>query len=145
MDHSCFDSEAAATTLGLPLVTLPVSATTSAEAAIRFLLAQARSNAALPHELADRLVQSALWREQLGFTAVGDGLALPHPKVEHLPRQTGVPGQAPAGVDWPSSDSEPVRLLCLLLLWPRGSEAVQFRQAVWSCLRGHWRPEGSGD
>ena len=136
MDHPWLDPEAARSALGFPLVELPPAATASAREAIGFLVAQARAAGELTETIAEKALRLALRREQLGPTAVGGGLALPHAKVEGLPQLTGVLGHCAAGVDWPSPDGERVRLVCLLLLWPRGGEMVQFREAGWGYFRG---------
>jgi hypothetical protein len=139
MDHPWLELEAARSALGFPLVELPPAATTSAREAIQVLVAQARAAGELTEALAEEAVRSALRREQLDPTAVGGGLALPHAQVVGLPRLTGVLGHCAAGMAWPSPDGEPVRLVCLLLLWPRGGDMVRFREAVWGNFRsrGH--------
>ena len=107
MDHPWLDHEAARSALGLPLVELPPAATTSAGEAIRFLVAQTRAAGGLTEATAEEALRSALRREQLGTTAVGGGLALPHAKVEGLPQLSGVLGHCAAGMAWPSPDGKP--------------------------------------
>jgi mannitol/fructose-specific phosphotransferase system IIA component (Ntr-type) len=136
MDHAWLDLDAARSALGFPLVALPPPATTSAEAAIRFLVAHARVTGAVPDGLAEAALQSALRRERLASTAVGGGLALPHAKVVDLPQQGGVLGYAEAGVAWPNPDGQPVHLVCMLLLWPRGGDTVRFFESVMAYFRG---------
>jgi PTS system nitrogen regulatory IIA component len=136
MDHPWLDPEAARSALGFPRIELPPAATTSPREAIRFLVAQARATGALTETIAEEVLRSALGREQLGPTGVGGGLALPHAKVEGLPQLAGMLGHCAAGMAWPSPDGEPVRLVCLLLLRPRGGEMVRFREAVWGYFRG---------
>jgi mannitol/fructose-specific phosphotransferase system IIA component (Ntr-type) len=98
MEHAWLDPEAACSGLSFPLVDLPPAATASAEAAIRFLVADARDTGILTGVTAEAALRSALRREQLAPTAVGRGLALPHAKVEELPRLAGILGYAAAGV-----------------------------------------------
>jgi mannitol/fructose-specific phosphotransferase system IIA component (Ntr-type) len=136
MDHAWLDLDAARSALGFRLVALPPPATTSAEAAIRFLVAHARITGAVPDALAEAALQSALRREHLASTAVGGGLALPHAKVMDLPQLAGLLGHAEAGVAWPSPDGQPVRLVCLLLLRPRGGDTVRFCESVMAYFRG---------
>jgi hypothetical protein len=144
MDHPWLDPEAARSALGFPLVELPPAPTTSAQDAIQFLVAQARAAGELTETITEEALRSALRREQFGPTAVGGGLALPHARVGGLRQLTGVLGHCAAGMAWPSPDGEPVRLVCLLLLWPRGGETVRFREAVWGYFRsqGHHGPLG---
>jgi hypothetical protein len=140
MERAWLDPEAACSGLSFPLVDLPPVATASAEATIRFLVGYARHTDILTGVSAEAALQSALRREQLAPTAVGRGLALPHAKVEELPRLAGILGHSAAGVSWPSPDGEPVVLACLLLLWPRGGEGVRFREAAWGYFRGQGHP-----
>ena len=134
------EPDAARAALGFPLTVLPPPATASPEAAIRFLVQHARAAGLLSEAGAEAAVRGALRREQLGPTAVGGGLALPHAKVDRsaLPHQAGVLGYAGAGVAWDSPDGQPVRLACLLLLWPRGGEMLRFGEAV----RGYFESRG---
>lgn len=57
-----------------------------------------------------------LWqREELGSTAIGKGVAIPHCKVEGLEQVVMAIGLCPRGVEYDSEDGQPVRLLFLLL------------------------------
>ena len=52
-----------------------------------------------------------LWeREQLGSTAIGNGVAIPHCKLDHLERVLVAVAVAPHGVDFGAGDGKPVRL-----------------------------------
>lgn len=73
-----------------------------------------------------RLVKDARWlyevvvaREELVSTAVGNGVALLHPRHLHptkIKRPTVIFGRCPEGVDFDSIDEKPVTLFFLLLL-----------------------------
>lgn len=73
-----------------------------------------------------RLVKDARWlyevvvaREELVSTAVGNGVALLHPRHLHptkIKRPTVIFGRCPEGVDFDSIDEKPVTLFFMLLL-----------------------------
>ncbi len=54
-------------------------------------------------------------REQLGSTGVGDGVALPHGKIDNLSKLTGLLVRLDKPVDFDSVDDKPVDLVFLLL------------------------------
>jgi PTS system nitrogen regulatory IIA component len=57
-----------------------------------------------------------LWeREQLGSTAIGGGIAIPHCKVDHLKSGLVSIGRVEAGVDFGAADGQPVRLFFLVI------------------------------
>ena len=54
-------------------------------------------------------------RERLGSTGIGEGIAIPHGKLEGLDRVVLAFGRSRAGVDFESLDGAPVHLIFLLL------------------------------
>lgn len=59
---------------------------------------------------------SRLWeREQLGSTAIGSGVAIPHCKMDGIEQVVVAIGFSPKGVDFEAEDGELVRLLFLVL------------------------------
>lgn len=57
-----------------------------------------------------------LWeREQLGSTAIGGGIAIPHCKVDRLKSGVVALGRAEEGVDFGAADGQPVRLFFLVV------------------------------
>lgn len=59
---------------------------------------------------------SRLWeREELGTTAIGSGVAIPHCKLDGLDHVVVAIGISPKGVDFEAEDGERVRLLFLVL------------------------------
>jgi nitrogen PTS system EIIA component len=64
-----------------------------------------------PEELYDRLWE----REQLGSTAVGAGVAIPHCKLPGLGRGIVALGVAETGIDFGAVDGLPVRLFFLVV------------------------------
>jgi mannitol/fructose-specific phosphotransferase system IIA component (Ntr-type) len=70
-------------------------------------------------ELYDRLFE----REQLGSTAIGAGVAIPHCKVEGLERVALAIGLPQREVDFAAEDGEPVRLFVLIVSPPQDPAA----------------------
>ena len=63
-----------------------------------------------------------LEREKLGTTGVGQGVAIPHGKVEGLDRLYGLFARLASPIDFDSVDDRPVDLIFLLLV-PEGAGA----------------------
>ena len=71
---------------------------------------------------AKRLLDLLMERERLGTTGVGDGIAIPHAKVEGLDRIVGLFALLDPPVDFDAMDDRPVDLVFLLLA-PEGGGA----------------------
>jgi mannitol/fructose-specific phosphotransferase system IIA component (Ntr-type) len=57
-----------------------------------------------------------LWeREELGSTAIGSGIAIPHCKLSNIPQGVVAIGIVPEGVDFGAADGRPVRLFFLVI------------------------------
>ena len=63
----------------------------------------------------DKILQVLLEREKLGSTGIGDGVAIPHGKVNNLDELVVSFGRSVKGIDFDSSDSQKVHLLFLLV------------------------------
>jgi PTS system nitrogen regulatory IIA component len=63
----------------------------------------------------DQLVKILLEREKLGSTGIGDGIAIPHGKVEKLDQLLISFGRSLDGIDFDSMDGKPAHLFFLLL------------------------------
>ena len=61
------------------------------------------------------IVKTLLRREELGSTATGRGVALPHAKHPSVDRTIGAAAVSPKGADFSSLDGEPVHFFFLLL------------------------------
>jgi PTS system nitrogen regulatory IIA component len=61
------------------------------------------------------VVQSILAREQLGSTALGKGIAVPHCRSSRTEKFVGVLGVEPRGVPFDALDGDPVYSIFLLL------------------------------
>jgi PTS system nitrogen regulatory IIA component len=64
---------------------------------------------------AQKLHTMLLEREKLGTTAMGDGIAIPHARIESLDRLLAVFGLSRAGVDFDSLDGRETNLFFLLV------------------------------
>jgi mannitol/fructose-specific phosphotransferase system IIA component (Ntr-type) len=91
-----------------------------------------------PSELFARLWE----REQLGSTAIGNGIAIPHCKLEGLDRVAVAVGLAPGGVDFGAADGQPVRLFFLVASPTRApAEHLQSLAAISRWVKGERRVE----
>jgi PTS system nitrogen regulatory IIA component len=61
-----------------------------------------------------RLLETLVEREKLGSTGIGDGVAIPHGKVQGLTSLLGSFGRSAAGVDFRSIDGKPAHLFFAL-------------------------------
>jgi len=61
------------------------------------------------------VLEALLEREKLGTTGIGDGLAIPHAKLEGLDRMVGVFARLETPISFDALDDEPVDLVFLLL------------------------------
>lgn len=64
---------------------------------------------------ADVLYQRLLEREDLGSTAIGGGVAIPHCKMKNLDEVIVGIGVTLRGIDFSAEDEQPVRLLFLVV------------------------------
>lgn len=87
------------------------------------LLQELSSKAALVTGLSEReIFDVILQRERLGSTGVGNGIAIPHGKLNSINHIVGVFARLDAPVDFEALDDQPVDLVFLLLA-PEGSGA----------------------
>ena len=70
----------------------------------------------------DEILPALLRREDLGSTGVGDGVALPHARLDAVLRPFGLLARLRDAVDFEAVDDRPVDLVFLLLL-PAGAES----------------------
>jgi PTS system nitrogen regulatory IIA component len=82
------------------------------------LLAEMASSlaAAEPALEADALLGVLREREALQSTGIGEGVAIPHGKVQGLDRLVAAFARSTAGVDFDSIDGQPTQLLFLLIV-----------------------------
>ncbi|OQX82192.1 MAG: hypothetical protein B6D56_00335 [Candidatus Omnitrophica bacterium 4484_70.1] len=61
------------------------------------------------------IIKSLLQREEMGSTAIGGGVALPHARLESVKKVVLCLGISPQGINFDSLDGEPVYIIALLL------------------------------
>ena len=79
------------------------------------------------HEIdANRLRQTLLEREELGSTALGEGVAIPHSRLNGIGRVRGLFARSLHGVDFSSPDQKSTHLFFLLVA-PENSAASHLK------------------
>lgn len=86
----------------------------------------------------NKLLELLLQREELGSTALGRGVAVPHCKMAGLGRSVLAVATCPEGVDFQAEDGKPARLV-FLLVSPASSPADHLRAlaAVSAWVKAH--------
>jgi len=65
-------------------------------------------------------------REQLASTAIGDGIAIPHGKLDVVGQLVGALGRSRAGIEFDSIDGKPTHLVFMLVA-PSNSTGVHLK------------------
>jgi mannitol/fructose-specific phosphotransferase system IIA component (Ntr-type) len=81
---------------------------------------------ALREEHQPEVLAAMLKREKLGSTGIGRGVAIPHARFPGVGSVVGVIASFPAGVEFDSLDSEPVKYVCLFVS-PTGRRGEHLR------------------
>lgn len=63
----------------------------------------------------DEAVRVLLDREKLGTTGIGDGIAIPHGKLESLEKVIVIVGRSPLGIEFEALDHNPCNIFFLVL------------------------------
>ena len=79
-----------------------------------------------PEIAESRLVEVLLDREELGSTAIGEGIAIPHGKLPGMSGVVAAFGRSVQGIDFDSLDGSPTRLFFLLVA-PEDSAGVHLK------------------
>jgi PTS system nitrogen regulatory IIA component len=88
------------------------------------LLHDLAHRAAVVLKVDDDIVFSALLkREELGSTGVGNGVAIPHVRLEQVKNPFGIMVRLREPIDFNAVDGQPVDLVCLLLLSKENEKA----------------------
>jgi len=72
------------------------------------------------------LAKVLLERERLASTAIGEGVAIPHGKLDAVGKLVATVGRAPEGVDFDSMDGRPTHLFFVLVA-PENSTGVHLK------------------
>jgi mannitol/fructose-specific phosphotransferase system IIA component (Ntr-type) len=67
-------------------------------------------------KLVEEVVTLAMKREELGVTAIGRGIAIPHATTQAVAEITSIVGRLPSPIDWDALDGEPVRAVFLSIV-----------------------------
>ncbi len=87
------------------------------------VLQEMAHKAALITRLSERRIfETLVEREKLGSTGMGQGIAIPHGRIQGIEKMTGLFAQLDHPVDFDSMDDQPVDLVFLLLA-PEGAGA----------------------
>jgi len=106
----------------------------------RALLRDLAHRAAVVLNVEDDIVFNALLkREELGSTGVGNGVAIPHVRLEQVKNPFGIMVRLKNPIIFDSIDGQPVDLVCLLLL-SKENESTQLN-ALAGIARRLRRPE----
>jgi Kef-type K+ transport system membrane component KefB/mannitol/fructose-specific phosphotransferase system IIA component (Ntr-type) len=90
-------------------------------------IAELAQAAAGPANLDARAIRDAVWSRELSMpTALGQGVATPHARLEGLNAPVAAVGMSAAGIDFNAPDGEPAHIV-LLLLTPREDATVQLQ------------------
>lgn len=77
-----------------------------------------------------KTVEAAVWtREKTLSTGIGSGIALPHARLEGLPKPVVMVGMSNAGIDFDAPDGRPAHVI-FLLLTPHGDSGAQLEFAA---------------
>ena len=90
------------------------------------LQAMADTAAQLVNKSSNEIYATLLEREQLGSTGVGDGVAIPHGKIEGLSKITAVLALLDTPVNFDAMDDQPVDLV-MVLLAPANASAAHLK------------------
>jgi PTS system nitrogen regulatory IIA component len=122
--------------LGFQLVELPETSAGSPESVIRFLVRRLVDAGCILEEHSEDAIVRVLAREQLGPTAIGEGVALPHATTPWVHNIAGVGVRSASGVPWRAPDNQPVRRICLILAPPdRPGDYLRVLEALSQGLR----------
>lgn len=114
--------------------------------AIRTMVGSLAEAGAIPDADQESIGDAIIRREQLGSTAIGRGIAIPHTKHMAVDRVVATMAFSREGIEFNSVDGQPVHLAFLLVSPPNStSEHLRALEAVSSCLADrqyrHWRSD----
>ena len=92
---------------------------------ILFELVETLKKANLINDI-DSVVEIIIEREKLGSTGIGDGVAIPHGKMNKLNTILCVAGRSKEGVDFDAVDRQPVHIIFLVLA-PEDSASLHLK------------------
>jgi PTS system nitrogen regulatory IIA component len=109
--------------LKLPAIIADLRATTKAAALAELATHMASLEPGVDPEQLRRVLEE---RELLASTAIGDGIAIPHGKLDSIGQLAGVLGRSKAGLEFDSIDGKPTHLVFMLVA-PVSSTGVHLK------------------
>jgi PTS system nitrogen regulatory IIA component len=109
-----------------PVMVVPEVASVDKEGLIRELSAHLCKNEDSLKGNVDAVFKALIARERLGSTGVGESVAIPHAKIPGLANLTAAFGRSTAGIPFDAIDSQPVRLVFVLLV-PENSAGAHLK------------------
>ena len=109
--------------LKLDAIIADLRATTKAEALAEVATQMATIEPRVDGEQLRRVLEE---RELLASTAIGDGIAIPHGKLDSIGQLAGVLGRSIAGIEFDSIDGRPTHLVFMLVA-PVSSTGVHLK------------------
>jgi len=97
------------------------------------LLKQAAENDILSNENIDEIYSAVMAREQQSSTGIGNGIAIPHCKIDIVSHGIILAATTPTGIKYNSIDNKPVNIL-FLFLFP-GNENKEYLQVLAKAAR----------
>ncbi len=82
-----------------------------------------------------KILDLLLLREQVGTTAIGRGMALPHCFSSEIPEPIVAFGVSPKGISYPSLDARPVHFIFVLIL-PQNEAAERQKRQILQNIKG---------
>lgn len=80
------------------------------------------------HDLknSDKILEALTEREKLGSTGIGQGIAIPHGKSDHVNKVVAALGISKKGIDFDALDGEPVHIFFMLVA-PKDSSGMHLK------------------
>ena len=94
---------------------IPELRATKKEDAIKELVDALINAGEIEKQHRSKLIESLMAREKLGSTAIGQGIGIPHAKIDYTSKLVAAFAISRQGVDFDSLDGEPVQILFLLV------------------------------
>jgi nitrogen PTS system EIIA component len=111
---------------------------TTRDRAIEAILKRLAADGLVPPQLVEELQDSISGREELGPTAIGEGVAIPHAWHRGLERMASALAVSRRGLDYPSLDGQPVHIV-LLVLTPPSAEFQPAKGEIFDLWLRHLR------
>lgn len=72
-------------------------------------------------------LQDVYYREKIGSTGIGNGIAIPHGKSKFVNRTSIAIGRTSAGIEWESLDEQPVQFIILFAVTDEEKNSIHIK------------------